>query len=202
MRRTRVYFLVGLAVAIATALNPASASAVEIRTQQVLIGVLILEAKKSFVNEVGVSWVVSPSGAPDVVIGDTAAGIPDPIPAPCARVDPMIARCPASSFNRLQVDLGAGNDVFVAVKPAVGINGFITMEVSLGTGIDQVSDLGNTRDTFRGGPGRDQLSSGPLNDLVKGGAQNDRIDCGSGRHDVGVGGPGKDLGKNCEVVKH
>jgi Ca2+-binding RTX toxin-like protein len=198
----RKHLLCGLAVALCLGAAPASASAVEISTQQVTTHVLIVEAKRSFVNEVGINWVVSPGGAPDVVIGDMAAGIPDPIPAPCVRVDPMIARCPANAFNSLQVDLGAGNDLFIAVKPAVGIDGFVRMEISAGTGIDQISDRGNTRDTFNGGPGRDQLNSGPLNDRVKGGAQNDRIDCGPGPHDVGIGGPGKDLGVHCEKVKH
>jgi Ca2+-binding RTX toxin-like protein len=202
MRRTGRHLLCVLAVALCLGIVPASASALEINTQQVMTRVLFLEAKQSFANEVGINWVVSPSGAPDVVIGDTAAGIPDPIPAPCARVDPMIARCPASAFDRLRVDLGAGNDLFLALMPVAGIDGFIKMEVSAGAGIDRVSDRGNTRDTFNGGPGRDQLSSGPLNDKVKGGAQNDRIDCGSGQHDIGVGGPGKDLGTRCEVVKH
>jgi Ca2+-binding RTX toxin-like protein len=193
--------VVGLAIA---AVAPAAASAVEIRTEQVQIGVLIVEANQSFANQLGVSWVVSPSGAPDLVIGDTRAGIPDPIPAPCARVDAMIARCPARAFTRLQVDLGAGDDLVVVARPTISeVDGFIRMELSLGTGNDRATDLSNTRDVWNGGSGRDRMSSGPLNDIVSGGPQNDLINCGAGPHDLGKGGPGRlDLSRNCETVKH
>ena len=187
---------------LAVALAPSSASAIEIQTRQVVTETLFITAERSFANQVGINWVISPSGAPDIVIGDTRAGIPDPIPAPCARVDPMIARCPADSFNRLKMDLGAGNDVVILAKPLVGIDGFIRMELELGLGSDRASDSGDTRDIWNGGPGRDQLRSGPGNDRVRGGAHDDLIDCGGGSHDVGIGGAGTDLGRKCEVVKH
>lgn len=190
------------AVLVVAALAPSGASAIEIQTRQVQTETLFITAKQSFVNQVGINWVISPSGAPDIVIGDTRAGIPDPIPAPCARVDATIARCPANSFNQLNMDLGPGNDVVILVKPLVGVDGFIRMELELGLGADRASDLGNTRDIWNGGPGRDQLRSGPGNDRVRGGGQNDLIDCGGGAHDVGIGGAGRDLGRKCEVVKH
>jgi RTX calcium-binding nonapeptide repeat (4 copies) len=178
------------------ALGPAAASAIEVSAPQVETGVLFVRADESVVNQVGVSWVTSPRGAPDLVIGDTRAGIPDPIPSQCARVDPTIVRCPAFTFTRLDANLGRGADS-ISVVPAVGIDGFITMKLELGLGNDVASDRGETKDVWNGGKGRDRLVSGPGDDLVRGGAQNDVIDCGAGKHDVGIGGPGKlDLGRH------
>jgi hypothetical protein len=194
--------IAALAGFVVGALAPTGASAIELRQSQVQVDALVVTANQSFVNEVGVTWVTSPSGAPDLVIGDTVAGIPDPIPSSCARVDSMVIRCAADLVMRLDVDLGPGPDS-INVVPAVGVDGFISMRLQLGAGKDRASDTGQTRDVWNGGGGRDQLSSGPANDLVKGGPQNDVIDCGAGKHDVGIGGPGKlDLGRHCEVVKH
>jgi len=183
-------------------LAPAGASALDITASQVQSDVLFITASRDFANQVGITWVTSPSGAPDLVIGDTLAGIPDPIPSSCVRVDPMVVRCPADVFKELDANLGPGVDS-ISVVPAVGVDGFITMKLQLGAGNDRASDTGQTRDVWNGGKGRDQLTSGPGNDLVSGGPQNDIIDCGAGSHDVGIGGPGKlDLGKRCEVVRH
>jgi hypothetical protein len=199
--RTRLCSAALAALAVAL-LPPAGASALDIRTSQVEINTIFVTADRDFLNQVGITWVTSPSGVPDLVIGDTAAGIPDPIPSPCARVDSMVVRCPADLFTSLDADLGPGPDS-ISVVPAAGVDGFISMKLQLGPGKDRASDQGQTRDVWNGGPGRDQLSSGPLNDLVRGGPQNDIIDCGAGSHDVGIGGPGAlDLGKNCEVVRH
>lgn len=189
------------AVLAVAALAPAAASALEIRTQQVNPGVVFLEAGNDFANQVGITWVSSPNGKPDLVIGDLAAGIADPIPSRCARVDPSTVRCPADLFTALDAELGPGPDS-IGVVPAVGTDGFINMRLQLGAGRDRATDAGQTRDVWNGGPGRDVLDSGPGNDKVKGGAQNDIIDCGLGR-DLGIGGPGKlDLSRNCEKVRH
>jgi Ca2+-binding RTX toxin-like protein len=184
------------------AVLPGAASAIEIKTQQVRPDVMFITAEQSFANTVGITWVISPSGAPDLVVGDTQAGIPDPIPSSCVRVDPTIVRCQADLFTRLDADLGAGPDS-IRVVPAVGVDGFLTMSLQLGAGKDRASDAGQTYDIWHGGAGRDRLASGPGNDLVEGGPQNDIIDCGPGKHDVGIGGPGKlDLGRHCETVRH
>src|SRR3954447_8223894 len=201
VRHQRQWIAAFLVIAAAL-LAPATASGIEVRTSQVQTDALLITADRSVVNDVGFNWVTSPGGAPDLVIGDTAAGIPDPIPTACARVDAMILRCPANTFTSIQVFLGGGNDLVVVPKPSIAVSGFITMELHLGPGNDTASDLGGTRDVWNGGPGRDRLNSGPGNDLVRGGADNDVIDCGAGKHDVGIGGPGKlDLSRHCEVVK-
>jgi Ca2+-binding RTX toxin-like protein len=164
-------------------------------------GVIFLEAGHDFANDVGVTWVISPNGKPDLVIGDLSAGIADPIPSQCARVDPSTVRCPADLFTALDAVLGPGPDS-IGVVPAVGVDGFINMRLQLGAGKDRARDAGQTRDVWNGGPGRDVLDSGPGDDKVKGGPQNDIIDCGFG-HDLGIGGPGKlDLSRNCETVRH
>jgi hypothetical protein len=181
---------------------PTAASAIEVSTQQVLTNTLFIEAKQSFANDVGVTWVTSPSGALDLVIGDVTAGIPDPIPSNCQRVDAIAIRCPSDVYTGFNADLGPGQDS-LSVVPVPGADGFLRLKLVLGPGRDRASDQGQTRDIMNGGPGKDQLSSGPGNDRVKGGAQNDLIDCGPGSHDIGIGGPGPfDLGRNCEVVKH
>jgi Ca2+-binding RTX toxin-like protein len=191
------------AILLIGVLAPGAASATEIQTRQIDLGTLFVTATDDAVNHVAVNWVTSPSGAPDLVIGDTTAGISDPIPSPCARVDAMIARCPASAFDALNMDLGPGKDLVVVVKPAIDVNGFVRMDLDLGPGDDRATDLSAARDVWAGGSGRDRLDSGPGNDLVRGGAANDVIDCGAGKHDVGIGGPGRlDLGRHCEVVHH
>ena len=197
-------FRLGLSTAVVLALAavaPPAASALDVRTQQVNPGVIFLEASHDFANEVGITWVTSPSGKPDLVIGDLSAGISDPIPSECARVDPSTVRCPADLFTMLDALLGPGPDS-ISVVPAVSVDGFISMRLQLGAGRDRAQDGGQTRDVWNGGPGRDQMNSGPGNDKVKGGAQNDLIDCGFGK-DLGIGGPGKfDLSRNCETVRH
>jgi Ca2+-binding RTX toxin-like protein len=184
------------------ALAPPNASAVEVKTQQIAVDVIFITADASFANRVGVTWVTSPSGSTDLVIGDTAAGIPDPIPSQCARVDPDTVRCLADIFTKLDAELGPGPDS-LSVLPIANLNtGFISIKLSLGPGRDRAVDNGQTRDVWDGGRGRDVLSSGPGNDRVSGGPQNDIIDCGPG-DDVGIGGPGRlDLGRNCETVRH
>ena len=154
-------------------------------------------------------------GYPDIVIGDTTAGIVDPIPPDCARVDPTIIRCPALNYVGVLGDLGPGDDSlsvardfgypsprnFMAGPAAANPAGFVRMQ--FGPGADSASDLSGARDVWNGGTGRDRFNSGPGNDKVNGGAQNDIIDCSAGKRDVGIGGPGKvDLGRHCETVKH
>jgi hemolysin type calcium-binding protein len=205
-----------LAVAVAMlAVLPAGAQAVKITYGQYQPMTLDLTDDEGVDNEVAITKVEVVAGHPDAVVGDTKAGIPDPIPPECARVDPTIVRCPATILVGVIAVLGGGDDslsvsddfgyrsatAFNGTSQAAAFNPFV--RVQFGSGADLGSDLSPYRDIWNGGPGRDRLASGPGNDKVKGGAQNDVIDCGPGHHDVGIGGPGKlDLGRRCEVVKH
>jgi len=205
-----------IAVTTATALLallPAGASAVKLTYGQYSPMTLDLTDDQGVENEVGLTKVEMVEGHPDVVVGDLTAGIPDPIPSQCARVDSTVVRCPAGIIVGVVAILGGGNDTlgisenfgYRSVSPlaatGAAFNPFV--RVQFGAGADRASDLSPYRDIWNGGPGRDRLASGPGNDKVKGGAQNDIIDCGKGKHDVGIGGPGKrDLGAHCETVKH
>jgi hypothetical protein len=198
-------------------LVPASAQAVKVTYGQYQPMTLDLTDDAGVDNEVAITKVEVVAGHPDAVVGDTKAGIPDPIPPECARVDATIVRCPAGILVGVIAVLGGGDDS-VSVSDDFGYRAFSSfsrsssaraaafnpfVRVQFGPGADTGSDLSPYRDIWNGGPGRDRLASGPGNDKVKGGAQNDVIDCGGGHHDVGIGGPGKlDLGRRCEVVKH
>jgi hemolysin type calcium-binding protein len=209
-----------ISVVVATgllAVAPAGASAVKVTYGQYSPMTLDLTDDGGVENEVALTKVELVAGFPDVVVGDTKAGIPDPIPPQCARVDSSIVRCPAGIIVGVVGFLGGGNDSlsvsedfgyrssssasrFSAATEAA-FNPFV--RIQFGAGADLGSDRSPYRDIWNGGPGRDRLASGPGNDKVKGGAQNDVIDCGAGKHDVGIGGPGKlDLGRRCETVKH
>jgi Ca2+-binding RTX toxin-like protein len=201
-------------------LAPAGASAVTVGIQAGPTpseSLLVLDDPTGAPNILAITTLTVVAGHPDIVIGDTSAGIPDPIPADCARVDSEVVRCPAAVFGVL-ANLGAGNDS-LSVAPAFTYPRMLsasdslavtsaeverpTVRVQFGAGADAASDLSPSRDFWNGGPGKDRFNSGPGNDKVKGGAQNDIIDCGAGKHDIGIGGPGRlDLGKHCEVVKH
>jgi Ca2+-binding RTX toxin-like protein len=184
-----------IAVTAATALLallPAGASAVKLTYGQYSPMTLDLTDDDGVENEIGLTKVEVVEGHPDVVVGDLKAGIPDPIPSECARVDATVVRCPAGIIVGVVAVLGGGNDTlgisedfgyrsanrFSAATAA--FNPFV--RVQFGAGADQASDLSPYRDIWNGGPGRDRLASGPGNDKVKGGAQNDVIDCGKGKH--------------------
>jgi hypothetical protein len=209
--------LVGIALAVAAALiAPAGAAAIKVTYGQYQPMTLDLTDDDGVDNEVAVTTVEVVEGHPDAVVGDLKAGIPDPIPPECARVDATIVRCPATGLVGLIAFFGGGSDSLSVAKDfgyrnwvrpssstarAAAVSPFV--RVQFGPGADAASDLSPYRDVWDGGPGRDSFNSGPGNDKVKGGAQNDIIDCGAGHHDVGIGGPGKrDLGRRCETVKH
>jgi hypothetical protein len=216
-RQRRVRWLIP-AIAIAAAMIlPAGAQAVKLTYGQYQPMTLDLTDDAGVENEVVITKVEAVAGHPDAVVADTKAGIPDPIPQECARVDPTIVRCPATILVGVVALLGGGNDSLsvsedfgykslAAVDRMPGVAGAAVnpfVRVQFGSGADIAADLSPYRDIWNGGPGRDRFNSGPGNDKVNGGAQNDVIDCGVGRHDVGIGGPGKrDLGRRCEVVKH
>jgi Ca2+-binding RTX toxin-like protein len=198
-------------------LAPAFAQAVKVTYGQFEPMTLDITDDAGVDNEVAITTVTVVPGHPDAVVGDTKAGIPDPIPPECARVDPDIVRCPATGLIGVIGFLGGGNDSLsvsedfgyrnasASASPlATGTAASIPfVRVQFGAGADTASDLSAYRDVWNGGSGRDRFNSGPGNDLVKGGAQNDIVDCGAGKHDVGVGGPGRlDLSRRCEVVRH
>jgi hypothetical protein len=207
-----VAFCVILCVAL---LAPAAAHAVKLTYGKYQPMTLDLDDDAGVDNEVAITAVTVVVGHPDVVVGDTKAGIPDPIPPECARVDPTIVRCPANILVGVIGVLGAGNDnlsvsddfgYFSAsnrLSGATAAAGSQFVRMQFGPGADSASDLSPYRDIWNGGSGKDRFNSGPGNDKIKGGSQNDIIDCGAGHHDVGIGGPGKlDLSRHCEVVKH
>jgi RTX calcium-binding nonapeptide repeat (4 copies) len=219
MRRRASLASFGIAVGL-LALAPAGASAVTVGLQAGPTpseSLLVLDDPTGATNTVALTTVTVVVGHPDIVIGDAGAGIPDPFPGECARVDPTIIRCPATAIGVLG-NLGAGNDslsvaaeftyprMFGAAewpaRPAAAAE-VPTVRMQFGPGGDAGSDLSPAQDQWNGGPGRDRFNSGPSNDTVSGGAQNDVIDCGAGKHDVGISGPGRlDLGRHCEVVRH
>jgi Ca2+-binding RTX toxin-like protein len=207
---------VAVAVAVAaTMIVPAGAAALKVTYGQYEPMTLDLTDDDGVDNEVGITTVTVVAGHPDAVVGDLKAGIPDPIPPECARVDPTIVRCPATGLVGVIAFFGGGDDS-LSVSEDFGYRSFTSssstagpaavspfVNVQFGSGADVGSDQSPYRDVWNGGSGRDRFNSGPGNDKLKGGAQNDIIDCGAGKHDVGIGGPGRrDLGRRCEVVKH
>jgi len=202
-------------VACAAMAAPGTARAVKVTYGQFQPMTLDITDDDGVDNEVAITTVTIAEGNPDAVVGDVKAGISDPIPPQCARVDPTIVRCPATGLVGVIAFFGGGNDS-LSVSDDFGYRAFTQsawpasasavspfVRVQFGPGADLASDLSPYRDIWNGGPGKDRLNSGPGNDRVKGGAQNDVIDCGAGKHDVGIGGPGKrDLGRHCEVVRH
>src|SRR4051794_4885006 len=209
--------LPAIAIAIAAAMiAPSGAGAVKVTYGQFQPRTLDITDDAGVDNEVAITTVTVVAGHPDAVVGDTKAGIPDPIPPECARVDPNIVRCPATGLVGVIGFLGGGNDR-VSVAEDFGYRAFEPstrlaagssaaapfVRIQFGAGADLGSDLSPYRDIWNGGSGKDRFNSGPGNDLVRGGSQNDIIDCGAGHHDVGIGGPGRlDLSRRCEVVKH
>ena len=165
----------------------------------------VLNASYSdYVNKLALVTVTPSGGSPDLVIGDVAAGIADPIPTVCARVDPTIIRCPQSMVGHITIDLGPGNDTLTA-KGIQSTRAFDIhreyLRLFLGQGNDVAEGSPGPNAIFAG-PGRDLIMGGPLGDKLFGGAQNDFMvglggndlfQCGKGPHDLFNDGPGKDL---------
>ena len=216
----RRWLIAALAATVGVLLAPAAASAITVGIQPgptPAESLLVLDDPTGATNTVALTTVTVVVGHPDIVIGDTTAGIPDGFPIQCMRVDSEIVRCPANVFGVI-ANFGPGNDSFSvaaeftyptmprAFNPSASFAAATevpTVRAQFGPGADTASDLSPSEDFWNGGPGKDRFNSGPSDDKVKGGAQNDIIDCGAGHHDIGIGGPGKrDLGVHCEVVKH
>jgi Ca2+-binding RTX toxin-like protein len=167
-----------------------------------------------YVNKLALVTVTPSGGESDLVIGDVTAGIADPIPPVCFRIDPTIIRCPQSLFGEIHINLGRGNDTLTA-KGLEGLAAFtmqqyLTAQLGPGNDIAQGAPAANT---IFGGPGRDMIMGGPFADRLFGGAQNDLLvglggndlfQCGKGPHDLFNDGPGKDLVNvgTCEVRTH
>jgi len=209
-RRIAIPIALGIALIL-----PASASAV-VLTYEMRGGgnVVVLTDTTGARDTVALTKAEAVQGHPDVLVGDTTAGITGVKP-PCRVVSDQIAACPAEGTIGASLSLGAGNDSLSVAEDfgyrAFGLSGPLAassavspfVQAQFGAGNDTGSDLSPYRDIWNGGPGKDRFNSGPGNDKVSGGAQNDVIDCGAGKHDVGIGGPGKrDLGVHCETVKH
>jgi len=199
------------------AIAPASAQADIVATYDPAgNGRLILKADyRDYVNQMALATVAPSGGSTDLVVGDVAAGIADPLPSICPRVDPTIIRCPLSMIHMINIDLGPGSDTLSAegVDQAAAYD--ITqlyIKAHLGKGRD-VAVGGPGTNVIFGGAGNDMIMGGPLRDKLFGGAQNDFLvglggndlfQCGKGSRDRFNDGPGKDLVNvaTCEVRVH
>src|SRR4051794_15892547 len=164
-------------------------------------------------NRMALATVTPSGGSPDLVIGDVAVGIADPIPSVCARVDMTTIRCPQLMINDIRIDLGPGNDTLSdrAIYAAEG-HDISQINVNLGKGND-VAVGGPFPNVLLGGPGRDALMGGASSDRLFGGAGNDFLvgeagddlfQCGGGPEDLFNDGSGKDLVnvRTCENRVH
>jgi RTX calcium-binding nonapeptide repeat (4 copies) len=132
------------------------------------------------------------------------------VPPGCFRRDANTIHCPVELFpspgtdESQDVDIfaGGGNDrVTNTTNYWTRVDGLFGADVLDGQGNDVlIGGAGNDR--LFGQAGKDTLLGGPGNDRINGGGGNDIVDCGPGKHDIGIGGPGKDLGRRCETVKH
>jgi Ca2+-binding RTX toxin-like protein len=201
--RTRLLGLTAAVVA-ALAIAPASASASG-GLNVTLSGGQLQITGDSEVNQVALVTVTPPgSSSPDLVVGDVAAGIVDPIPFFCFRVDPTIIRCPHTMIYGITVDLGPGNDTVSAkgISEAEAYDtALIYIQMKLGAGKD-IAQGAPGRNSISGGPGNDTIVGGPFDDRLFGGGANDFLDglggndlfqCGAGGRDLFNDGPGKDL---------
>jgi Ca2+-binding RTX toxin-like protein len=201
--------LMAIPLAVAAVLiAPASASAVEVRMVQIESKIVEVDLTdtRDVPNVIAITAVTPSGGSPDLVIGDTTAGIPDPIPSVCARIDPEIIRCPADLFGvQLEIKpvLRGGKDEFTItldVNPV--ISDLTEVHASLGKGADTVRDFSEFMDFFVGGFGADTMIAGPGRDKVKGGPGPDKAKGGPGR-DLLLGGGQNDLllgGANRDVI--
>ena len=192
-----------VAALLIAALAPSGASATKLTLENLgpLEWHILLNDPLHHVNHVGVTTTTPTGGSPDLVIGDLADGIDDPVPFPCQRVDAMIVRCPLNMITGFTADLGGGNDTFgIGVTQDIDTAALQIYTAYLGAGND-VAKGGPVINQFYGGSGRDELKGGPKADFLYGGAQNDfsvglggndLFECGKGRHDRFNDGPGKD----------
>jgi RTX calcium-binding nonapeptide repeat (4 copies) len=192
-----------LIAAMAVALAPASASAVTVTTITFdgTIYQVDLDDDLGVRNEVGLAILTPAGGSPDLVLGDLSAGIPDPIPSICQRVDLETIRCPLNLITAVDADLGPGNDIWGASTiEDVDTAALRVFRAFMGPGNDRAVG-GDVRSQLHGGPGRDLLAGGPDRDLLFGNAGNDFMvglggrdvfRCGNGRKDRFNDGKGKD----------
>jgi Ca2+-binding RTX toxin-like protein len=198
----------------ALALAPASASAGAGVTVSLSPSGSLQITGDAEVNHVALVTVTPSGGSPDFVIGDVAAGISDPLPSACPRVDPTIVRCPLSMIHSVNVGVGAGNDT-VSVKGLYAAAAYDIQQIyiKLAKGNDVAVGGPASPNTILGGAGRDMIMGGPFGDRLFGGGQddflvglggNDLFQCGSGDADLFNDGPGKDLVnvKTCERRVH
>jgi Ca2+-binding RTX toxin-like protein len=198
------------------AIVPASAHAgIKVTFDPAGNGDLVIQADYSdYVNKLALV-TENPSGtSPDLVIGDVTAGIANPIPSICFRVDLTIIRCQQSMVGQININLGRGNDTLNAkgIEQLAAFTMQQYLTAHLGPGKD-VAEGAPAANVIFGGPGRDLIMGGPFGDKLFGGAQNDflvglggndLLQCGNGPHDLFNDGPGKDLVNvgTCEVRVH
>jgi hypothetical protein len=202
MARTKLAGLLAI-VAAGLVMAPAPASAAGGVSVSLSGGQLQITGDAAVDHVAIVTVTPEGSNSPDLVLGDVTAGVADPIPSSCFRVDPTIIRCPQSSIGGITIDLGPGNDTLSA-KGLEGLAAFTFkrfLTARLGAGND-VAVGAPAPNLLSGGPGRDMLMGGPFADELFGGGQNDFLvgqsgrdlfQCGNGPHDLFNDGPGKDL---------
>ena len=215
-RRGKVLGVAALTTALALlGLLPTSASAITVTTTTAEGATfeLDLDDLAGVKNEVGFAIVTPTGGMPDLVVGDLTAGIPDPIPSFCQRVDSLTIRCAEFMISRVDGSLGAGNDIWgVGITQDVDTAALSLFTAYMGAGNDRASG-GAVPNDLHGGPGHDVLQGGPDRDSLYGNGQNDFMighagadlfRCGGGKKDRFDDGPGKDRVEvgSCEIRVH
>jgi hypothetical protein len=170
-----------------------------------------------------VSTITVDLGAGDDEFAVSSGGIPSNVTLNVYGGDGNDRIIGRNSSGKEVLDGGAGNDIIFVGTPSegkvatggpgndiVGIGISVTRSFLARTapalaakgnpGATLLGDVG--ADRLTGGPENDKLKGGPGRDRIKGRGGNDIIDCGAGKGDVGIGGPGRDLGRRCEKVKH
>jgi hypothetical protein len=209
-RRKHLLWATVLALGLAIpAVAPQGASAITVTVQPAFGGTfeVDLDDPLGVRNTVAITTVMPSPGSPDLVIGDVSAGIPDPIPSICQRVDPTIVRCPIGMITRVSSDLGPGRDSWgVGITQSIDASAIDLFQAYLGAGNDRATG-GVVPNEIHGGPGRDEITGGPSRDYLYGNGRNDLLiggpdlfRCGAGKRDRFDDGPGKDrVESTCEL---
>jgi Ca2+-binding RTX toxin-like protein len=121
---------------------------------------LVFTAAAGEINQVRIAYE---DGYRGVTVTDATARLA--ASEPCEAVDEHTVRCPSSELYRARLDLGDGDDTFVASEPGEGI---ANVEVTAGAGSDSVRGPSGD-DRIDGGPGEDELMGGAGDDSLQGG---------------------------------
>src|SRR5919201_3294019 len=113
MRPLRLLLAAGILLGSSALIGASAASAdVLVQIQPLSAGELRLDDPDGADDQIAITTVTPTGGLPDLVIGDVTAGIADPIPGFCQRMDPTIIRCPLNQVMSVTGFLGGGNDTW------------------------------------------------------------------------------------------